>query len=338
MKHKRNMNSQIPIAEEILFQKTEIHWLDCENSSVENLIIGSWVNWLSKKLTLSNWYKIIVHFDDATYETQMQEKFTLQEIWDERLPELFFVTKPQFSKGYMSTSSKKAFIAWNGFWILKSAISWFATHMNETDEGPFSIHGSGFSQDEVWWIVMVGWHGAWKTTSLINLVSILEWPKTITSDDWLLWSKSWNWNLIIDSTDQTISLSHKTLSENPSLHLSNEERELLMKRKKSFQPQEIFGKDTISWPVKVDNVVLLIQWTWKRVQKLHDLSGIPEFIVASTYHYPYTNKFLIWRHLNFWRGQLRDTNVWCFDRSHNNWNDTRSSYVDLVNNIIRCKK
>jgi len=208
----------------------------------------------SRIIRLSNGTHMRVNYDKYEYWVLLDEKFTQVQEWESKnvLWEIYFQTiSENVGTGLVDGDAKQALVRGAGFWIFKSVISGLASYYGDTRESPLlPIHGAAISHERAWNILLIWWHGAWKTTTLVNLAKML-WSWIIASDDWLnAWVK--DWSLSVDSPDRSISVSKKFLNENPHLDLSSNVPDIEFRvkdRKVSFAPHVLlwgnFSSDRI---------------------------------------------------------------------------------------------
>lgn len=319
---------------------TEIVWQ--EKVNLQNFLLGSEMSH-STLLSLSNWTKIKVFFDDEKYFELLGEKFEF--LWSQNnedvLWTLYFKSEKNNTASWsIDNHSKEACVIWDWFWILKSAISWLSTLWWDVTQTSLPIHWSAIASPEIWWLMMVWWHWGGKTTGLLNIMDIL-WKWEIVSDDWLVWNFKTNW-LNITTTDRSISLSQKSLKENSHIKSINNEsiKADLLKRKKSYKPEALFWEEIIKYPdpIVIKTIVLLVSWVKKDISIITDWSNVPEFIVWATYHFPYYNNQITNKHIQEWKNWLNwaNINIVTFDHSH--FSNITEWYTKLINTILIWKK
>lgn len=286
---------------------------------------------------LSDGTRIRVHYSDSMLTELLQEKFTLCSKEGDYLCEIWFENRNIPAQWFMSNEDKKAFIVGDGFWILKSAMSWLATRF--TDSLP--LHASAIMHDSIGGICFVWWHRAWKTTGLLNVAYILWWW-TIVSDDWIKCTQDAT-DRLLSTTDASISLSEKTIQENwhlPVMH-NSEVLTQVKRRKTSYKPSSLLWENYATGDTTMNHLVLLAEGLDSAIVRLPQsvpLNVIAKFMVGATYHYPYSSEELRDDHIKLWEEKLSNfqDSIYIFNRSKTNW--LESGYRLLIDFLLKCKK
>ncbi len=330
-----------------IITNTHIETIDSEINWIESLNVIKWVEWIknyhSAMLRLSNWFKIEVYFNDFSLFELLEEKFEIinKKEYNDSLWKLYFnSTYNTKALWFINNNSNTAYVEWDWFWIFKSAISWLATLWCNWNESILPVHWSAIKSEQTWWIMMVWWHRVGKTTWLLNMSQLL-WEGEVVSDDWLL-ADIQNKDLYVSSTDNSISISQKTIKENPHITQINtpQVKNDVLKRKTSYKPElllwEWFKKNINQ--VKVDKIILLVTWVKKAITILSDLNNVPDFIVWATYHFPYFNQEIKNNHIEKWNNTLKEswTDILVFDHTH--FDNMVKWYSTLINTIIKWTK
>lgn len=334
------MNSPIISDTHIENIDSEITWVQWKDipSNIESLD-----QYFYAFLTLSNWYKIQVYFNDESLYELLEEKFHIERYNNWNNPEwtIFFDSAHKDRAFWIFDDTKnQAYVVWDGFWIFKSAISGLATLLWSNGETCLPVHGSAIHSSQIGGVSLIGAHRVWKTTWLLNMSHLL-WEWNVISDDWLLANFS-ETRMSVTTTDNSISLSTKTVEENPHIPQINTNRVLrdVNRRKISYKPWKLL------WPnfsnqkpeIWIDTIVLLVTWIKQAITEIWDnLTNIPEFITWATYHFPYYRQDLKKDHENRWRDGLRRTEprVIVFDHTH--FESMIESYSVLINTLIKWK-
>jgi len=266
------MNSTNFLHEHIDLIDTEITWLS--DDKLKNEFNKTNIKFNRQNIILSNWAELEVFFDSLEYYELLDEKFTfINNKTENSLWTLYFCSSNEVSDIWnIIMEEKTAYVIWDGFWILKSAISGIATLMLWEKEAILPIHWSAISSKEIWWLSFVWWHRVWKTTWLLNISDIL-WSWEIVSDDWLL-AKFLDWKLNVTSTDNSISVSSKSIFQNCHIFRINsfDVRNDVLKRKKSYKPEDLLW----NWyyphtkEVNINNTTLLINAVKNGTRVLND--------------------------------------------------------------------
>ena len=311
--------------------KKEIIWTKNSTNNLEKSVNSG----ISKFIKLYNWTILEVIFKNQIYIELLREKFDFVKkgkiIW-----KLYFEdVEKEIADGIIDINNNIWYVSWEWFWILKSAISWLATILDNSNKLP--IHWSALLLEDRW-ICLIGWHGAGKTTWIINIANIL-WHWEIVSDDWLIW-ESKNDQLLVSTTDNSISLSEKSFQENSKIFIDKEkiEKEVSI-RKRSYKPESILWENyklkQIRW--KIDKIILLTSKNiWESIVDVNksNYEEVINFILWATYHYPYYNNNLRDQHHDVWSNLLNKDKISIHIFNNYKFKNIRDWYEHLVRKIF----
>lgn len=250
----------------------------------------------------------------------IKEKFKVTSWSYSNSPIFCFHDKKQRAKWFIDRENQIAEIFGNGFWIMKSELSWFINLIKWW----LPIHSAGISTNEIWWNIIVAWRNWWKSTAILHLIELCKnhTNKILLSDDWISLN---DWKLIW--FDPSISLEPWNITEN--LHLLFLENYKNIDRKTSMDIKNWFEWYWF-WESCLDNVILLTQWMTKLITEWKNLEEISDFIIKATYHYPY-NQEIMDSHREQWISELQSRNIFIYDRDFSK--DKISWFQELISAI-----
>ncbi len=279
------------------------------------------------------WLIIKVLFQDNKLLEQIEEKYTIineNEIDNiMNLPIFIYHWWEKIAKWFIDRKSNICEIKWNWFWKFKSELVWYISDLIWL----VPVHGSAIKSNEIWWTLMIAWRNWWKSTALLNIANILNWWN-ILSDDWINIIKDEKW-VLLKSWDPTISFDNKTIIENKSIDWlqKNEFINRTNYRKICIPIEDWFNWKYLNNDFYLDKVILLSTSTSSLVTKIVNYKYIWDFIINSTYHYPYTSSEIKNKHKNFWENNLVDKPVYVYNRNYSS--DIVNWFKRLVDYIIK---
>ncbi|MCB2189771.1 MAG: hypothetical protein KQJ78_25435 [Deltaproteobacteria bacterium] len=221
--------------------------------------------------------------------------------------------------------------------LLKSAVVGLHTRFLFAD-GYRPIHGAVISLDGRG-IVIVGHHGAGKSTALLNLASRLKgYPGLrVLTDDWSVASESNDGSIEVYSMERRMSLSTLLSDENPEMNLN-----------RLFYSHREYGIDKV-W-ADIDDVLwkgayaaqaklseILVFTPDINSALISDISAeeVTRLLVDSAYHMPDENVEVVKVMHEFWHKHLKNHRCLCINNRH----DLRKKddiYSTIINYLKRC--
>ncbi|MCH8518911.1 hypothetical protein LAT59_04080 [Candidatus Gracilibacteria bacterium] len=295
-------------------------------------------------ITLSNGYELEVYFNDESLYELLEEKFLVRKsgAGTNTKGKIYFNSKKlERAYGIFDDITNEAYIEGDGFGIFKSAISGLATLLGCQDNGILPVHGSAIYSDSIGGVSLIGAHRVGKTTGLLNIAHILG-EGNIISDDWLQ-AQIGEKSMSVSTTDNSISLSTRTVQENPHIPQLNTSKVLgdVKRRKTSYKPSDLLGSRFIETTseIEINSIILLVTGVKDAVTILgNDITNVPSFITGATYHFPYYTVSIRERHKGIWQSGLEriKPKIIVFDHSH--FEMMVDGYATLVDILVRGKK
>ncbi len=200
-----------------------------------------------------------------------------------------------------------------GYGLLKSVLYGMAS-LNSEEMGYYPSHGvviqiNGKGK------LLVGHHGAGKTTTLLKLMHhTSEKGCKILTDDWGLFRNENN--IILASTlEDKISFKEGFVSEFPELKL----KEIFKKNKIDgipkvyINPKEMYGEDSFVETSIVDSIILLDQRNSQQLIRKANKREVIELLTESAYHMPDAQKDVRDRQIAFWEQASSNCNLVSLD-------------------------
>ena len=305
--------------------------------------VDSHDNYFHANINLSNWYELEVYFNDEPLYELLEEKFLVRRnwVWTNAKGRIYFNSKKS-ERAYwvFDDITNEAYIEGDWFWIFKSAISGIATLLWGQDNWVLPVHGSAIYSDSIGWVSLIGAHRVWKTTGLLNMAHIL-WEWNIISDDWLQ-AQIWEKSVSVSTTDNSISLSTRTVQENPHIPQLNTSKVLwdVGRRKTSYTPSDLLWSRFLETTpeIEINSIILLVTWVKDAVTILgNDITNVPNFITRATYHFPYYTESLRKRHERIWQNGLERTKPRIIIYDHTHFERMIDWYSTLVDTLMKWK-
>lgn len=254
-----------------------------------------------------------VYYDNPGFRDLLREKFELRELYVDAARFTFVnddgrltYKLPYRHYGYVSQDSKDCLVFASSFGIFKSAISGYASYIDETEDC-FPAHASVLSVDGKG-ILLTGGSATGKTTTLLNLVAYFRSQGRevrVLTDDWAIIKKISSGYMAM-AYDPSVSLRQRNLDENPNLifHHHDDLRERISKQKKvSLCPDDLYGEPTVTSNVTINVVVVLVP-NEGRDGAFCPSSILAEAAVDAAYHYPYISPSQEFMHKGLWVDML----------------------------------
>lgn len=231
------------------------------------------------------------------FAEELEEKFNVSKEKGNNNEDFTVTFHNSWKKGnnYGYLWNKEAHIYWEGFWILKSAISSLSTYICKNS---LPLHASVIHTD-IWGIIFSGWNKQWKTTTAYNLFPLL-------SDAWLNPSIVCDDRCWVDekgrirTPDPTISVPKQ------GAECSKEIFDLLTSEQKRKNKNRKIALKVSNTPFNTNNI---IESKIKSLFCLWDsVNHVGSFLVWSAYHYPYLTNQKV-NHATIWHTLLREKNI-----------------------------
>lgn len=275
---------------------------------------------------------IRLFFKSEEIKPLLEEKYMILSKAANNIPEIFFIERlEKENEGFIYNGKwNKCVLYGNWFGILKSVISGYSTYL---DKWSLPIHASIIETD-IGAIAFVWWHRAWKTTTLLSLIEVLEKfniKSSILTDDWANLKMQWN-NAFVTSPDPSISLRANDIMENNFLQskLTTSIQEMIYKRKVSLSPDKIYGFWYNINKCELKSLIFLSNTISTDIKDVLLDIDLWKFIVESAYHYPYISSYIKKKHIEKWNTILPSLRLASYSREK-----PLNKFIDeLVNNLF----
>lgn len=219
-----------------------------------------------------------------------------------------------------------------GYGLLKSVVYGFAS-LSSTKAGYFPAHGAVI-QINGKGKLLVGHHGAGKTTTLLHLMHYFSQEGIrLLTDDWALFNDESN-SIKATSLEQRISFKRDFIDEFPNLDLNNQYNKNKIKGipKVYIKPDDIYGEGTFVETSQIDSVVLLDPRNSSELFSIPSKESAIELLVDSSYHMPDVDKNIKEKQYEFWRKVLESCNLISLDTRYSS-PDNRNTYNQIFDNL-----
>ncbi len=233
-------------------------------------------------------------------------------------PSLFmFHDRPGPAVGIIDIDGRRAEVFGNGFGIFKSELHGFASRLMGMERF-VPAHGAAICAPELPGTLMVTGNNGGKTTAIFGLTRLLK-SGCLLGDDWVHidLDKGSIGGFELGSIDQSVSVEKKTIEENCDLSWLHCERFApAISRKMSIPVQDAFYGGFMPKPIRLSRIVLLTQGMTDLVTRINDPEAVAEYIIASTYHYPYLDEKEIITHRKVWEKAATECASYAYDWMH----------------------
>jgi len=282
-----------------------------------------------------------VSYDNPGFEPLLREKFGLCLPYD-NAPHLTFVRDcgrlgfelPHKHCGYVSDTMDEALVLASSFGLFKSVISGYASLSMES-YGYVPAHASVLSAGGKG-LLLTGGSAAGKTTTLLNLVDWLLMsggPVGVLTDDWAIIAER-DGGYVAESFDPSVSLRQKNLDENQHLRFhyhENIQQTILMQKKISRSPRDLYGRPIGVEQVSLDAVILLLPEEGDGNLYPMDVDIFAKKVVDAAYHYPYVSADQVKQHETFWMRLAQRVPVFSFStRGHGDPSQSIDALKELI--------
>ncbi|MFW5704452.1 MAG: hypothetical protein ACOCXG_01290 [Nanoarchaeota archaeon] len=215
---------------------------------------------------------------------------------------------------YDSVNGVGLIIGGTGYGLVKSVLIGLSSFLN-TRHGFFPAHGAAVEKNTIG-SLLVGSHGAGKTTTLMHLMHYYGNAIKVLTDDWTISNRD-NDGVNIFPLERNLSFKGKFVEEFPHLDLGKwflgHKREGVTKA--YIDPDEIYGRGTKISKSQLRNVIVLDPRNGNLIQNI-DVDLATRILIEGTYHMPDSDLDLKRKMFDFWYKTISDCNLISFDSRH----------------------